>query len=69
MTDTDQETPETPPPDPDDRAAWKLRHVDRLPWAAIAASMGETVMFVKLRVERYIAATDAAAAEAQGVLF
>lgn len=55
--------------DSDDREAWKLREVDRLSWPAIATALDETVAHVQLRVERYIAATDAAAAAAQPPLF
>ncbi|GAA1094135.1 hypothetical protein [Tsukamurella spumae] len=55
--------------DPADREAWKLREVDRLTWPAIAAALDETEAHVQRRVERYIAATDAAAAAAQPPLF
>lgn len=52
-----------------DREAWTLRHRDRLPWSAIATRLDEPEVHVKMRVNRYIAATDAAADAAQGTLF
>lgn len=53
----------------DDRVAWRMRHHDRASWNTIAEAFDETIAYVKHRVQRYEAATDAAAAEQQDALF
>ncbi|CAM3424481.1 hypothetical protein [Tsukamurella hominis] len=53
-----------------DEAAQVIEHADdRVGWNTIAEAFDETIAYVKHRVQRYEAATDAAAAEQQDALF